>query len=313
MQLAFEQSGQGQPVLLLHGLFASSHNWRDVAAGLALTHRVFNVDLRNHGNSPRASDMSYLALADDLLELIEREGLVRPYLVGHSMGGKAAMALALAAPYAVGGASVIDVAPLSYVDRLTHQVHSMMDALAHAPPRTAAADAVLAQWLMPRVDSGHTYVDRRSFLPAIAMSLHDLCGFPSPLRYLSTELPLHALAGSQSDCVQPALAALYQPMFPRVRMEVIEGAGHWVHADRPQALLASLRRALAAMPEQGPDAPPTKAAPSRRGGGNRVAKGRRERTTASPAASSPLESPLASPLESPPASPLASPFAALLR
>lgn len=245
MQLAFEHSGDGEPVLLLHGLFASSHNWRAIAAGLALTHRVFNVDLRNHGDSPRAADMSYLALADDLLELIERQGLVRPYLVGHSMGGKAAMALALAAPYAVGGLSVIDVAPLTCVDRLTHQVHGMMDALTRTAPRTAAADALLAQWLMPRVDSGHTCVDRRSCLPLIAASLHGLCGFPNTLRWLSTDLPLHAIVGSQSDCVQPATAALFQPMFPRSRVELIEGAGHWVHADRPQPLLASLRRALA--------------------------------------------------------------------
>lgn len=245
MQLAFEESGDGDPVLLLHGLFASSHNWRDIAAGLALTHRVFNVDLRNHGDSPRAIDMSYLAMADDLLDLIEDQGLVRPYVIGHSMGGKAAMALALAAPYAVGGLSVIDVAPLTYVDRLTHQVHGMMDALTRAAPRTAAADALLAQWLMPRVDSRHTYVDRRSCLPLIAASLHGLCGFPNTLRCLSTELPLHAIVGSQSDCVQPATAALFQPMFRRPRVELIEGAGHWVHADRPQPLLASLRRALA--------------------------------------------------------------------
>lgn len=273
MELAFELSGRGEPVLLLHGLFASSRNWRDIAAGLALTHRVYNVDLRNHGRSPRAADMSYLALADDLLQLIEREALERPYLVGHSMGGKAAMALALAAPYAVGGLSVIDVAPLSHVDRLTHQVHSMMDALANAAPRTAAADAVLAQWLMPRIDSGHTYVDRRSDLPAIAMSLHELCGFPSPLRYLATDLPLHAIVGAQSDCVQPVEAARYQPMFPGVRIEVIEGAGHWVHADRPQALLASLRRGLAAAAERAATPTPMRAAMTRPTGAVRAALG----------------------------------------
>jgi hypothetical protein len=77
------------------------------------------------------------------------------------------------------------------------------------------------------------------------MSMHALCGFPSMLRHLSSELPLHAIVGSQSDCVQPAQAERYRPMFPHARVELIEGAGHWVHADRPQALLDSLRRALA--------------------------------------------------------------------
>lgn len=259
LELAYEEAGHGEPVLLLHGLFASARNWRGIAAGLARTHRVLSVDLRNHGRSPRAPDMSYAALADDLLALIERTGLRRPYVVGHSMGGKAAMALALVAPYAVSGVSVIDVAPLTYVDRLTHQVHGMLDAMARVTPHTAAADALLAQWLMPRADSGHLYVDGQCFLPAIAMSLHGLCGFPSPLRHLTTALPLHAIVGSRSDCVQPASAALYQPMFPNVRIDVIDGAGHWVHADRPQALLACLRRALA----QAAPPPPTTHRPPR--------------------------------------------------
>jgi hypothetical protein len=94
------------------------------------------------------------------------------------------------------------------------------------------------------VDRRHTYVDRRSDLPGIAVSLPALSGFPPMLRHLSTDLALHAVVGSQSDCVQPACSSLYAPMFPNTRVEVIEGAGHWVHADRPRALVACLRRAI---------------------------------------------------------------------
>lgn len=213
LDLAFEACGDGDPVLLLHGLYASSRSWRRIADGLALTHRVIAVDLRNHGRSPRAVHMSYLALADDLLELIQRQSLGRPYLVGHGLGGKVAMALALTAPYAVGGLTVIDVAPHSPVDRAPVPMHGNADP---------------AGWL-----------------PAITLWLHELGAFPNPLHYLSTGLPLHAVLGSLSDCVQPADASAYRPMFPAARVEVIDGAGHWVHADRPQALLASLRRALA--------------------------------------------------------------------
>lgn len=261
MKLAFVACGRGPAVLLLHGLFASGRNWSGIARELSLTCRVYSVDLRNHGASPRALDMSYLAMAEDVLGLIEAEALQRPYVVGHGMGGKVAMALALSAPHAIAGLSVIDVAPLSYVDRLTHQMHSAIAALYRTPPSTAAADALLAQWLMPRVDRRHTYVDRRSHLPGIAVSLPVLSGFPPMVRHLRTELALQAVVGSRSDCVQPACRSLYAPMFPQARVEVIEGAGHWVHADRPRALVACLRRAIAATTGSAASALVDKAAP----------------------------------------------------
>ncbi|HUG24477.1 alpha/beta fold hydrolase [Piscinibacter sp.] len=251
IDLAYDVVGAGPPVLLLHGLFASGANWREVAAGLAATHRVYSVDLRNHGRSPRCADMSYLAMADDVLRLIERQGLQRPALVGHSMGGKVAMALALTAPWAVGRLAVIDVAPLTYVDRWSHQLQRVMATLLDEPPPGAAAvHSALAHWMIPRAAVGHAYVDWRSNLGAIAVSLHELCAFPLHLRHLSTPLPLHAIAGGRSDWVQPLGAATFQPMFPNARVEVIEDAGHWVHADRPQALLASLRRFLAPSPRR---------------------------------------------------------------
>lgn len=249
MDLAFEVAGRGPAVLLLHGLFASSANWQAVSTGLARSHRVYSVDLRNHGRSPRSANMSYLAMADDVLRLIEREGLERPALVGHSMGGKVAMALALTTPRAVGSLSVIDVAPVTYVDRWSQQLRSMMSTLAAAPPSGhAAAESALLQWAMPRVGAAHAYVDWRSNLPAIALSLHELCGFPRHLRHLSSAAPLQAIVGSRSDCVQPADVSSYQPMFPQARVELLEGAGHWVHADRPQALLELLRGTLVAAP-----------------------------------------------------------------
>ena len=208
--------------------------------------------------------MSYPAMADDVLRLIEREGLDAPALVGHSMGGKVAMALALTAPYAVKRLVTIDVAPVTYVDRFSHQVQTMIDTLARDPlatqeaaagqrePPAAAcpADATLAHLMMPRLSARHSYVDWRCNLGVIARSMQGLCAFPRMLRHLSTELPLTAIAAERSDCVLPVGAALYQPMFPRATLRVVEGAGHWVHADRPETLLAELRRALGARARQ---------------------------------------------------------------
>lgn len=254
IDLAFDVAGRGPPVLLLHGLFASSANWRSVADALASSYRVYSVDLCNHGRSPCAIDMSYLAMADDVLRLIEREGLQAPAVVGHSMGGKVAMALALTAPYAVERVIVIDVAPVTYVDHFSHQIQTMMDTLARQPDAAVVpgtlpacpAGATLAHLMMPRLSAAQSYVDWRCNLGVIARSIQGLCAFPRHLRYLSTGVPLTAIVGARSECVHPSGPAVYQPMFPCTTVKVIDGAGHWVHADRPRALLAQLRRALAA-------------------------------------------------------------------
>jgi esterase len=247
MELAFETIGNGPAVIMLHGLFASAASWRGVARALSDSRRVFSVDLRNHGRSPRAVDMSYTAMADDVLRLIEREQLDRPALVGHSMGGKVAMALALTTPRAVGPVVAIDIAPVAYADRWSAQLQAMRDMLGrasmpHVPDDDRFDDGMGP--LLPRLATRNAYIDWRSNLPAIGLSIHELCAFPRQLRYLSTDAPLHAIVGARSDHVSPATADAFAPMFPRASVEVIADAGHWVHADQPAALMRSLRRAL---------------------------------------------------------------------
>jgi esterase len=101
LQLAFEALGDGPPVVILHGLFGSRRNWRDIAQALSANHRVLCVDLRNQGDSPWAATKSYAEMAADVRMLIQTRGLDRPVLIGHGMGGKTAMALALESPEAV--------------------------------------------------------------------------------------------------------------------------------------------------------------------------------------------------------------------
>src|SRR5688572_31064710 len=125
VDLAFESVGDGPPVVILHGLFGSGSNWRQVARELATSHRVLAVDLRNHGASPWVETMSYLEMADDVLRLIERQRLSRPAVIGHSMGGKVAMALALMYPRQVGRLTVVDIAPVPYADRLSPFAEAM--------------------------------------------------------------------------------------------------------------------------------------------------------------------------------------------
>ena len=117
VELAFESLGEGPPVMILHGLFGAGRNWTQMAQALAATYRVILPDARNHGASPWAESMSYPDMALDVAALIEREGLQQPFVIGHSMGGKTAMALALTQPQAVAGVAVIDIAPQAYADQ----------------------------------------------------------------------------------------------------------------------------------------------------------------------------------------------------
>nr|NIR28955.1 alpha/beta fold hydrolase [Gammaproteobacteria bacterium]NIR82560.1 alpha/beta fold hydrolase [Gammaproteobacteria bacterium]NIR88607.1 alpha/beta fold hydrolase [Gammaproteobacteria bacterium]NIU03701.1 alpha/beta fold hydrolase [Gammaproteobacteria bacterium]NIV51036.1 alpha/beta fold hydrolase [Gammaproteobacteria bacterium] len=114
LELSHRRYGAGPPVVILHGLFGSAHNWQTIARGLAATHCVYTLDLRNHGDSPWKAAMSYPEMAADVRHTLSRLGLRAPALVGHSMGGKVAMRLALEQPEHVAALVVVDIAPVAY-------------------------------------------------------------------------------------------------------------------------------------------------------------------------------------------------------
>lgn len=253
LDLAFEATGDGPPVVILHGLFGSGSNWRRVASELAGSHRVLAVDLRNHGASPWADSMSYLDMADDVLRLLLRERLSRPAVIGHSMGGKVAMALALMHPKQVGQLTVVDIAPLPYADRLSAFAEAMraIDTL-HAASREEVRqrlaglvpDAGVVPFLMQNLVARNAHFDWRLNLGAILGAIPTLCGFPPELRGLRYTRPVQVIAGARSDYVAQSDGEAFRPMFPQARVEVIEEACHWVHADRPAAFIAAVRQAL---------------------------------------------------------------------
>jgi len=253
LNLAFESLGSGPPLLMLHGLFGSGGNWRGIARQLADTHAVFSVDLRNHGSSPWADSMDYTEMADDVRQLIDRLGLERPAVMGHSMGGKTAMALALRHPRHVGQLLVVDIAPLSYADTLTRFSAAMLgiDVLAAATRaeverrlQEELADRDVVSFLMQNLVARNDHFDWRMNLMGISTSMAQLCGFPSTLLGSRYDGPARVIAGEHSDYVTRRDGASFRPMFVRVQVDVIDGAGHWVHADRPAAFLARVRDAL---------------------------------------------------------------------
>jgi esterase len=249
LQLAFEATGDGPPVVILHGLFGSSRNWRSIAKALAPQYRVYCVDLRNHGQSPWAASMSYPELAEDVRMLIESEGLASPVVVGHSMGGKTAMALALAHPELLGRLIVVDIAPVAYQDRFSTYLEAMQAVDAHALTKRSEAMQLMAQrirdvdvvgFLMQNLVARDDHFDWRLNLAAIGAAVPVLSGFPAELLLRRYPGPATLIYGALSDYVRAEDRTSLSESFPAMRLVEIEGAGHWVHADRPAEFFAAL-------------------------------------------------------------------------
>jgi pimeloyl-ACP methyl ester carboxylesterase len=246
-------SGKGPPLLVLHGLFGSATNWRGFAAALADSHEVHAIDQRNHGASPWADSMTYVEMAEDVRAYIERQGLKAVSVLGHSMGGKTAMALALLHPKQVQRLLVADIAPVHYADTQTPYAEAMRSVnVAAAASRTEVQrllqsmlpDPSVAPFLAQNLVSRNDHFDWRINLLAISAAMSSLTSFPVELRERRFEGPLTVIAGANSDYFRKRDGSEFAPMFPQVSVEVIDGAGHWVHADRPKPFADAVRRAL---------------------------------------------------------------------
>lgn len=254
LELNAVTSGEGPPLLLLHGLFGSATNWRGIARSLSDAFEVHALDLRNHGASPWADSMGYAEMAGDVHAYIEARGLAPASVIGHSMGGKTAMALALLHPAAVAALIVADIAPVAYADTLTPFAEAMrsIDVVA-AASRTEVQrrlqerlpDPSVAGFLAQNLVTRNDHFDWRINLGVITAEMPRLSGFPDDLRTRRYDQPVTVIAGETSSYVRQRDGSEFRPMFPYTTVEVIAGAGHWVHADQPEAFVAIVRRALA--------------------------------------------------------------------
>ncbi len=231
------------PLLIAHGLFGSARNWSAVARRLAARRRVVAADMRNHGESPHAPRHDYPALAADLAQVAASLG-GRIDVLGHSMGGKAAMVLALTHPGAVRRLVVADIAPVAYAHTQMHNVDAMrtldlagVTTRAEADRRLAATvgDPALRAFLLQSLDlkaeSGPRW---RLNLDALAANMDAITGWPD-LAGCRFDGPALFLTGALSDYVRPEHRDTIRALFPAARFARIPGAGHWLHADRPDA------------------------------------------------------------------------------
>ena len=253
MILHATESGEGPPVALLHGLFGSARNLGAVQRALAARFRVLALDLRNHGSSPHAPAMDYPAMAADVLETLDQRAALPAALVGHSMGGKAAMVAALLHPGQVERLVVADIAPVAYQHH-NGELAAALAALPLSPGLTrAAADAALAETVP---DAG-----LRAFLlqnltpgahPAWRIGLHEIAaampaieGWDAP-PVAEYRGPTLFVSGAASDYVRPEHRPTIRALFPAARFVTLKHAGHWLHADNPTGFISVLEVFLAA-------------------------------------------------------------------
>ena len=255
VELNFEQVGQGPPVVVLHGLFGAGRNWLTVARRMSTEFSFILVDLRNHGRSPHTQSMTYLDMVDDVLQLIDGLRLDRPILVGHSMGGKAAMTLALLHPEKIRRLINIDIGPVSYPDRFAEMITAMLsldlstisrrnqadDALSSAIPETS-----VRQFILQNLSFSAGVASWRANLPTLQQQMPHILG-PLPVAAdISYDGDTWFIRGELSDRITQQHLPVIRQRFPYHHIETVRGGGHWPHAEAPEEFTRYFRQALSA-------------------------------------------------------------------
>ena len=248
MTLHYEEFGGRIPLVLVHGLFGSGTNWRGVARKLAENFHVILVDLPNHGRSGHTTSMTYSDMSEALFETAQRLHHRQLNWVGHSMGGKAVMDLALTHPEVVNRLVVVDIAPARYSHSQSQLVDAMINLDLDSVQSRADADRLLSAvitdtptrlFLLQNLKVVNGGYEWRLNLPLLNEYMSDILGFPEHTG-VSYQGPVLVMGGEHSDYVQAAHHDVILDYFPEACFETIAGAGHWVHADQPRAVCESI-------------------------------------------------------------------------
>ena len=251
--ICMTEAGNGSSFLILHGLLGAARNWGNVVRDLAQDYRTITLDLPNHGGSDWIDRMDYVTQAQIVGDWIERHGAPM-ILLGHSMGGKIAMTIALTRPHLITDLIVADTAPVAYDHDFGVLLRSMKGVpLAQMTARSQIeahlADGIpdprIRAFLMQNLESTPSGFRWRSNLDVMLNSQPEILGFP--------DFPADAhfagrtlfISGAQSDYVRPAYHPVIRQRFPQAQFAVLDKAGHWLHADQPAAFIAAVRGFLA--------------------------------------------------------------------
>ncbi|TVR74556.1 MAG: alpha/beta fold hydrolase [Marinilabiliales bacterium] len=261
MKLFYRKTGSGRPLIILHGLYGSSDNWMSVAKSLSGHFEVWLPDLRNHGRSPHDRNHTYEMIRNDILEFIDDAGIEKPVIIGHSMGGKAAMCFAQHHPDRIEKLIVADIAPKSYKDLYREEPlnhHDILQAMKKADVSSAGTrrdvddmlqatikSARIRGFLMKNLDRGDDGSYRWTLnldvlikeLDNIMDGVNSDCFDPEfPL----TGFPVLFIRGGKSAYVLDEDIEVIERIFPSAKIVTINGAGHWLHAEQPAAFVEAV-------------------------------------------------------------------------
>ncbi len=240
MKLNFIHQGQGYPIILLHGLFGSLRNLSQVSKALSQHYSVYLLDQRNHGSSPHSEHMNFVAMAEDIIHFMDAQNIEQAHLLGHSMGGKTAMQLALSHPERVNRLIVADIAPISYSRRHDPVIEGLKKVNEAQLASRKDADQLLSKYViepevrgfllksLTRNQQGHFQL--KFNLQSIAANYEHLIQGPDGTPFNG---PTLFIKGSESPYIQEKHRATTLKLFPNTRLKIITGTGHWLHAEKP--------------------------------------------------------------------------------
>ena len=243
----------GPDFVVLHGLFGSGKNWRSFAGSLEDDFQVWTLDARNHGDSPHADSMNYQQMAEDVARFFAENELENVILLGHSMGGKTAMQLALQFPDRIAALIVVDIAPVCY-DHLHKQlklIEAMQELdLAGEMSRSEIEKKLavkipekrLLSFLMTNLNRQNGQFQWRIGLEQIAAGMPELLNYPELKSVFKG--PVQFIGGENSAYLKFEYHALIRKYFPESRITMLENCGHWLHVEQPAAFQKTVNEFL---------------------------------------------------------------------
>ncbi|MDC9604521.1 esterase [Xenorhabdus griffiniae] len=235
------------PIVLIHGLFGDLNNLGVLGRELQQHYPVIQIDVRNHGISPRMENMDYRDMAQDVLALLDELTVSKAIIIGHSMGGKIAMSMTAIAPERIEKIVVIDMAPVAYLVRRHDSIFTALNKVVAAGVQTrqAAADImrqdIQEEGVIPFLLKSFHQGEWKFNLPVLQKEYEKIIGWETIPAWHN---PALFIRGGNSDYINEEYREEIISQFPQATAWVVAGCGHWVHAEKPEAVLRAIHRFL---------------------------------------------------------------------
>jgi esterase len=247
MKLFERHFGTGEAIVILHGLFGQSDNWTSIARKLGEKYCVYTFDLRNHGQSDHSDEMNYRVMTSDVLETINDLGLNKIHLIGHSMGGKVAMLFGLTYPERLNSLAIADIGPRYYKPHHSEIINGLSSIdLSSLKSRLDAENQLIEfipdfgtrQFLLKNLSRfGENQFAWRFNLPVIRRTIANIGeSLDSGICQIATLF----YRGAKSNYIKPEDYPAILNQFPNAKFEVMQDAGHWLHAEKPSEFIETL-------------------------------------------------------------------------